>query len=165
MPIVVRTPTPGDADAVGRVHYTCWRETYTGLPDEFWAQFTLERRLELWRALTTQPRPGAVAALAEVDDEIVGLAVSLNARAEDDESAPPRHRELASLYLLRKHQGSGLGQALLDAVLDPDEPAMLWVADPNPRAQAFYRRNRFVPDGRRSTFGPAPGVPELRMVR
>jgi hypothetical protein len=39
------------------------------------------------------------------------------------------------------------GAALLDAVVGPHESATLWVADPDPRAQAFYRKHGFVPDG------------------
>jgi ribosomal protein S18 acetylase RimI-like enzyme len=66
------------------------------------------------------------------------------------------------LYLLAAAQGSGAGSALLDAVLDEDEPAVLWVADPNPRAQAFYRRHGFRPDGIEKTES---GVRELRMQR
>jgi predicted GNAT family N-acyltransferase len=38
----------------------------------------------------------------------------------------------------------------------------LWVADPNPRAQAFYRKQGFVPDG---TSKVEDGVREIRMVR
>jgi predicted GNAT family N-acyltransferase len=38
----------------------------------------------------------------------------------------------------------------------------LWVADPNPRAQAFYRKHGFVADGAAQVEG---GVREIRMVR
>jgi hypothetical protein len=38
----------------------------------------------------------------------------------------------------------------------------LWVADPNPRAQAFYRKHGFVADGTAQVDG---GVREIRMVR
>jgi hypothetical protein len=47
-------------------------------------------------------------------------------------------------------------------VLDPAESAVLWVADPNPRAHAFYRREGFEPDGGQATDF---GVREIRMVR
>jgi hypothetical protein len=43
-----------------------------------------------------------------------------------------------------------------------DGPAVLWVADPNPRAQAFYRRNRFTVDGAERV---EDGVREIRMQR
>ena len=46
--------------------------------------------------------------------------------------------------------------------LDPEESAALWVADPNPRAQAFYRKHGFVADG---TAQVEDGVREIRMVR
>ncbi|WP_326962174.1 MULTISPECIES: hypothetical protein [unclassified Arthrobacter] len=40
--------------------------------------------------------------------------------------------------------------------------AGLWVADLNPRAQAFYRKNGFVADG---SVKLEDNVRELRMVR
>jgi predicted GNAT family N-acyltransferase len=58
--------------------------------------------------------------------------------------------------------GTGAGSALLEAVVDPEESAALWVADPNPRAQAFYRKHGFVGDG---TAQVEDGVREIRMVR
>jgi hypothetical protein len=42
------------------------------------------------------------------------------------------------------------------------ERVALWVADPNPRAQAFYRKHGFVADG---TIQVEGGVLEIRMVR
>jgi predicted GNAT family N-acyltransferase len=47
-------------------------------------------------------------------------------------------------------------------VLDPEESAALWVADPNPRAQAYYRKHGFVAD---ETSQVEDGVREIRMVR
>ena len=40
------------------------------------------------------------------------------------------------LYVYAADHGSGAGLMLLDAVVDPAESVALWVADPNPRAQA-----------------------------
>jgi hypothetical protein len=58
--------------------------------------------------------------------------------------------------------GTGAGPALLSAVVNPEEPVALWVADPNPRAQAFYRKHGFVADGSAQIEG---GMREIRMVR
>ena len=52
--------------------------------------------------------------------------------------------------------------ALLKAVVNPEESVALWVADPNPRAQAFYRKHGFVADGAAQAEG---GMREIRMVR
>ena len=66
------------------------------------------------------------------------------------------------LYVAAADHGTGAGPALLKAVLDPEESVALWVADPNPRAQAFYRKHRFIADGTSQIEG---GVRVIRMVR
>ena len=71
-------------------------------------------------------------------------------------------RQLYVLYVRAADHGTGAGPALLEAVVDPEESVALWVADPNPRAQAFYRKHGFVADGTAQLEG---GVREIRMVR
>lgn len=44
-------------------------------------------------------------------------------------------------------------------------PAVLWVAQGNARAIAFYRRNGFAPDGTTMTDPAIPGITEVRMLR
>jgi GNAT superfamily N-acetyltransferase len=68
----------------------------------------------------------------------------------------------SSLYVQAADHGTGAGRALLEAVIDSAQPAALWVADPNPRAQAFYRKHGFAADGTAQVEG---GVREIRMVR
>lgn len=57
------------------------------------------------------------------------------------DGAPPR--TLVNLYLLPDAQNQGLGSAMLDEVLDPEEPAYLWIIEGNDRAEAFYARRGF----------------------
>jgi GNAT superfamily N-acetyltransferase len=66
------------------------------------------------------------------------------------------------LYVLAADHGTGAGAALLEAVVDPEESVALWVADPNPRAHAFYRKHGFIADGTSQIDG---GIREIRMVR
>ncbi|MHA7200304.1 GNAT family N-acetyltransferase [Arthrobacter alkaliphilus] len=69
------------------------------------------------------------------------------------------------LYTLRRVHGLGVGQALVDAVIG-NSAAFLWVLEDNPRAQAFYRKNGFRPDGTRELLPPEwHELPEIRMVR
>lgn len=155
--IVVRTAALADAPGMARVHVKSWQETYRGqTPDEILdAPDFVERRERMWtRALADVQRVRA--AVAEADGEIVGIAMAGPAEGEN----PPRDWQLYVLYLLAEHHGSGAGQRLVDAVLE-DRASVLWVADPNPRAQAFYRRNGFLPDG--AAQGGEPR--EIRMVR
>lgn len=46
-----------------------------------------------------------------------------------------------------------------------DRPAFLWVAEGNPRAIAFYRRNGFIADGTRKIAPDWENLAEIRMVR
>lgn len=76
-----------------------------------------------------------------------------------------RPLELEGIYVLAAAHGSGAGQALLDASLG-DRPAFLWVAEHNPRAEAFYRRNGFRRDGSVKVEAVGPHtMTAVRMVR
>lgn len=161
--MIVRPPVPTDVPAMARVHVDTWKETYRGImPDELLdAPDLIDRRHQMWTQILAEEAPQKfVTAVAESDGEIVGIALS--GPPEDDGS--PEDRHLFVLYTYRSMHGTGAGQGLLDAVIDPAETTALWVADPNPRAQAFYAKNGFVADGTVKT-DDYDGVRELRMVR
>lgn len=146
---------------MARVNVRCWQETYRGLmPDAVLDDpgFQTARERVWTAALTDERYRDNRAAVAERGRELVGIAVS----------GPPRDaeatwsREIYVLYVLAADHGTGAGAALLQAVLEPEESAALWVADPNPRAQAFYRKHHFIADG---TAQVQRGIREIRMVR
>jgi GNAT superfamily N-acetyltransferase len=146
---------------MARVHVRCWRETYRGLmTDAVLDDPDLpSARERFWTAALTDERYRENrTAVAERDGELIGLAMS-GPPLDDDATWA---RQLYVLYVLAAHHGTGAGAALLEAVVDPGDSAALWVADPNPRAQAFYRTHGFAPDGA-SQIGF--GVREIRMVR
>ena len=58
-----------------------------------------------------------------------------------------RRREVYTVHVDSALHGSGVAQGLLDTVLRPGASAELWVWSGNARAQRFYRRNGFEPDG------------------
>lgn len=155
----VRRARPADAGAMARVHVRSWRETYRGImPDALLDDPEAPARRErMWTTVLTDERyVGNAVAVAEAEGRIVGIAMS--------GPAGPDHegRELQVLYLLAAHHGSGLGRRLLQAVVPDGSAAALWVADPNPRAQAFYRAAGFVPDG---VTKVEEGVRHLHLVR
>ncbi|WP_087872728.1 GNAT family N-acetyltransferase [Arthrobacter globiformis] len=155
----VRQATAEDAEALARLHLECWRETYAHLLSPgFMAGQGVEGRLAMWRHLLAGPH--AAGHFVAVDGgRLVGFAGSL-----PPEDGVREQTELWGIYLLASHQGRGLGQALLDATIG-HEAAALWVAEENPRAQAFYQRNGFVFTGARDTIEDWEGLPELRMAR
>ncbi|MEG3613684.1 GNAT family N-acetyltransferase [Isoptericola haloaureus] len=157
----VRPARPDDATAMARVHVRCWQQTYRGLmPDHVLDDpGFVDARQRLWtHVLAVQDDRGHRTAVATADDEIVGIAMS--GPPVDDDAA--WSRQLFVLYLDAAHHGTGAGPGLLEAVIGPEESAALWVAEPNPRAQAFYRKHGFTPDGATTV---ADGVTDLRMVR
>ncbi|KAA9089537.1 GNAT family N-acetyltransferase [Microbacterium radiodurans] len=141
--IVVRPVRDVDAEALGRVHATCWHETYDHLISSAALQSVSPRRLaELWTHWAAQG-PDFRMHAALVRGEIVGFVGSGPARDRD----APRLRELYFIYLLDAWHGTGIGQRLFDAAVEKDEELYLWVAEDNPRAHRFYERNGFALDG------------------
>jgi GNAT superfamily N-acetyltransferase len=143
------------------VDVRCWQETYRALmPDAVLDDPGLPAARErMWAAVLTGERYGRNrVAVAVRNAELIGIAMSGPA----ENAAAVWTRQLYVLYVYAADHGTGAGQALLDAVINPAESAALWVADPNPRAQAFYRKHGFVADG---TAQVQAGVREIRMVR
>lgn len=165
MSVDVRAPGLDDVDAMARVHVDGWRETYAGqLPDSAFDDDAVERRRQMWTSiLSNPPRSTLRVAVATSNGHIVGIALADEPRDAADRAAGVA-QELYVLYLLRAHHGSGLGQRMLDAVLD-DRSATLWVAKDNPRARAFYHRNGFALDGTEMPDDDVPSFIECRMVR
>lgn len=153
----VRRARPEDAEGIARLHQQTHREAYGHLlPASVIDGWTVPQRAVIWREMIARD----VVAVAEADGEPVGFA---SVGAPRDEP-PVRERELGTIYLLAAHHGTGLGQALLDAVLG-DAPASLWVLADNPRARAFYARNGFEPDGVEKDDPTWNGLHEVRLVR
>ena len=143
--LVVRPAAAEDVASMARVNVQCWQETYRGLMSDSVLDDPglLTAREAFWTEMVTDGRYHENrVAVAERDGDLIGIAMS----------GPPLEaaawtRQLYVLYVCAADHGTGAGPALLEAVVDPAESTLLWVADPNPRAQAFYRRHGFVTDG------------------
>jgi GNAT superfamily N-acetyltransferase len=119
-----------------------------------------------WDEILHRPLSGVRRVVAtEPSGSIAGFAVAGPTRPKDLPEPITRPVELRALYVLRSRYGTGLGQSLLDAVLDRETAAELWVFQDNGRAQAFYRRNGFTTDGAEYVDERFPELLEIRMVR
>ena len=159
--LIVRPARIEDVAQMAAVNVRCWQETYRGLmPDAVLdAPGFLAARERFWTAALTDERyRDNRLAVAERDGELVGIAMS----GPPLDAGAVWSRQLYVLYVLAADHGTGAGPALLEAVVEPEESVALWVADPNPRAQAFYRKHGFAADG---TDQVEDGVREIRMVR
>lgn len=103
------------------------------------------------------------------EGRIVGIAATSAAPAAWEVELglvpPPAPRELERLYVAAELHGTGLGQALFDAVVD-ERPLYLWLIDANERAGRFYERRGFRHLDERVPAGPTwGGIPMHRMLR
>ncbi|WP_205783880.1 hypothetical protein [Microbacterium sp. 10M-3C3] len=101
-PVVIRTPSADDADAIARVHVESWRETYGALlPERFFGDEALTARQRMWRSiLSRDPAPERVA-VAERGRSIVGFAQAGAAAGPDAEKGfpPARPLHLYTIYV------------------------------------------------------------------
>jgi GNAT superfamily N-acetyltransferase len=153
----VRRALPEDADAFAACHLACWREAYA----ELWGSERFDN-IDLQRMANRRRKEiesgNADHFLGELDGEVIGIAIAGPTKDED----APVERELYAIYVREAHQGTGLADDLLDAVLGGG-PASLWVYRDNPRASAFYVHHDFIPDGEERA--DSMGILEIRMVR
>lgn len=139
-----------------------WIESYEGLlgPDVLARQLDpdrLDSNAALWAAAMDDG--GSVWVVEGDHGEIVGVAQAGLGRDDD----APTPLELVTIYLRTIAQGTGVADALLQMAIG-DAPAYLWVLSGNLRAQAFYRRHGFAPDGS-TVLIEGLGITEERWVR
>src|SRR5205814_6410257 len=112
MPVNVRKATTADAVALARLRWR-WGVSERGQPSTDQAAF-----LELFSAWVSEHRSTHIAFLAEVDDQVVGMAWLLV--ADRVPSAAHRRRrfgDVQSVYVIPDLRDGGIGGQLLDAVL------------------------------------------------
>ncbi len=137
---VVRQAGPADGAGIAHVHVQAWREAYAhALPAATLAGLDENALAVSWAHRIAN---GLLAFVAQADSQTVGWATTSTGRDPDS----PVPCELEGLYILQSLYGTGVGQLLLDAAIG-SQPAYVWMLDDNPRAEAFYRKNRFTRDG------------------
>lgn len=143
--VLLRDASPDDAEELGAMHVAAWRETYAGLvPDEMLAGLSPEGRAATWSRMLRDPSAfdGTSVRIAEATGRIVGFGASCRQRDQELEQAG-FGAEISAVYLLRSHQGRGLGRALMrdmaSALLRRGHAAAtLWVLRENAAARGFY---------------------------
>jgi GNAT superfamily N-acetyltransferase len=148
--MLLRPAEPDDAAAVARVHVRSWQIAYRGLlPNEYLGRLQPEDRAPHYPFADREPgRPLTTVALER--DEICGFATIGPSRDGDR----PDSGELYALYVDPSAWDRGVGRALIASAREQlagagFAEAHLWVLDGNARAERFYRRDGWAPDGSR----------------
>lgn len=151
----IRGATESDADAIGLFQTQCWREAYRGLvPDAFLAAMSVEQRRVRWaHRLSVGER---VAAVAWSGGDVAGVVSWADDRVE-------AAVELKTLYVGAAYRGAGLATALMTRAVGAGA-AHLSVFEGNTRAERFYAKSGFRPNGKRS-LDAETGLTEIHLVR
>lgn len=170
MTYAIRLADVADAEAYVRCHTQCLIETYARIMPPAYAdgrRAEIDHYIELRTAAFAQMRDDLAAGTSphrthwvatDAAGSVVGVAASGVGQPPWEHlmhlPEPPIDHQLDHIYTLTATHGSGLGQRLLDTALPDGKGAYLWILNDNPRAEAFYARNGFVPDGFQTNCGP-----------
>jgi ribosomal protein S18 acetylase RimI-like enzyme len=173
--IALRDARRGDELAVAELHVRSWQEAYRGImPAEFLAGLDPRERAERYEFEAGEERPTTVLAIeAGLGGEGVGEDPSLTNSVEVRSGSSPTPSEriagFATFGPSRDADAAGLGE-IYALYVDPDryaggvgrtlmsearrrlraarmDDAVLWVLRGNERAQRFYEREGWSPDG------------------
>ena len=127
-----------DLGEAGRVHAVAWQDSHRRFcTPEFVALHTPERQA---RYLAEKLANGSRLFLLRLDGKAVGVVGVAGSLIED-------------LYILPDYRNRGLGTALLRyAIGQCDGAPKLWILENNAGAECLYRREGFVPTGRRNAI-------------
>ncbi|MGA0603055.1 GNAT family N-acetyltransferase [Caulobacter sp. KR2-114] len=143
----IRRAVAADAETIAQLGARTFSDTFAHLyPPEDLAQF-LAQSHSVARARADLADPAKALWLVETDGQAVGYALACPAKLPHPE-ASPEHGELDRLYMLKDHQGGGIGARLMAEVfawLEKDGPRDLWIGvwSENLGAQRLYARHGF----------------------
>jgi ribosomal protein S18 acetylase RimI-like enzyme len=152
---VLFPPGPTDAEDLARVHVAAWRETYRGLlSDAYLARMSEPAHARRFSRALKSPGPDEVTLAVADRSGIVGYAAGGPAR-----TGVAGEAEIATLYLLRRVQGQGLGAHLMAGMARAmaargARSLMISVLRDNLRARSFYEHLGGVPEPARQEPGP-----------
>ena len=146
--MLLRPAQPSDSLAVAEIHVRSWQVGYRGLlPNDYLDALIPRERAERYTFADRSPaRPWTTVAVE--DGLICGFATTGLAKDPDT----PASGELLGLYVDPGHWSTGAGRALIAAARQElaergFRDAILWVLSGNERAQRFYRKDGWRPDG------------------
>lgn len=127
-----------DATGVAKVQVDSWRTTFKGIvPDAFLESLSYAKREPIWKRAIIENN------LYIAEDEnghVIGFSAGGKERTSNYESYSG---ELYTIFILKEHQGKGLGRLLVklvvdDLIVNKLNSMLIWVIKENPACQ-FYK--------------------------
>lgn len=113
--MIIRKATVADAESIAKVHVDCWRTTYKNIISEkLLTNLSYEQRTKLW--INNISKEENYVFVAENNNRsIIGFI--------DGSSVKPGEYQgydgdVTSIYILKEHQGLGIGKKLMKSLFD-----------------------------------------------
>jgi L-amino acid N-acyltransferase YncA len=111
--VKIRKAAPADALGIAKVHVDSWKTTYANIiPEEYFKKITYENREQLWKEEI--PKGGVFVAENE-EGQIIGFS---SGGKERSGKYPEYPGELYAIYILKEHQGKGIGTLLVKPIIE-----------------------------------------------
>lgn len=133
--VSVRPATNSDVEAIQRVGLLTWPPAYLPISN---ASYVLANLQAWWTAESVRESIVSYTTLVAEDDGAVVGTTTLGEFEGDS--------VVWKIYVLPDRQGTGVGQALMDAALksvSADRDVLIEFVEGNERARAFYEKNGF----------------------
>lgn len=137
-------------------------------PDSFAASYDQAKSRDdrLWEDIAVGAASGDEETIFVIEHD-EGFAGMVGAFAREDE---PATRNLYGMWVAPEARGSGLGEGLVDAVIEWSrsvgaEEVKLWVVESNTPAVSLYEKTGFVPTGEAQPLPSNPKLTDTRMSR
>src|SRR5437868_3572598 len=114
--VEIRSAALNDLEGIAKVHVDTWRTTYQGIvPADFLDRLSYEKRAAMWRDVIQRATPKEHLLVAtDTEGKVIGFTAGGTNRAPEH----PFDGELFAIYLLKEHQGRGIGRRLFQATAD-----------------------------------------------
>lgn len=144
-PITIRKAIPEDLRDLLHVARTAFLQAFTAGNKSENVQAYLNEAFTVEQFEMELKNSASTFFIAEKEGEIIGYTKVNQVPAQTDVH-DPESLEIARLYVLEEHLGSGLGKRLLDTAIDfakQNQKKYLWLGvwEMNPRAIRFYEKN------------------------
>lgn len=162
----LREATPGDIEAIARLHAESWRSAYRGqYSDAYLDGPVYDNRMMVWRERLTAPAGNQHTIVAEEDGAVAGFVCAFG---DDD---PRWGTLLDNIHVRPERKRAGIGTMLIRETAGwaqreyPASGFYLWVLEANAPARLFYERLGAQNAERTTSVPPGGGtVYSLRYV-
>lgn len=156
--MLIREANIDDAETVGYVHYTAWKQAYKDMfSTEYLEADTPANRAQEFR-VSLQSKDIHYFVIAGIDS-IIGI---MKVVVSESDSC-----ELASIYILNEHRKKGYGGQAISYIenLYSNKNIFLWVLENNIGAIRFYERNGFQATGKTRVINRGSEFLQLQYLR